>query len=89
VIDREIPGVNKVSDLVPVDLYKQRQDIEKYVEGWPTNRILDWMGKFGTIVEPKVNSLPLYIFRSHSGIESHFYFGENQQIVIVSSGWLP
>ena len=73
--------------LTLVDLYSQREAVAEYIKGLEIPGILDWMRRYGTVTEPRENS-GIYVFEARTGKKDAFYFTENAELVVLSSGWI-
>jgi hypothetical protein len=77
-------------ELTLINLSAQRDAVAKYVEGWETNEILNWMREYGNVIEPQENDPnKLYTFESQTGFKDVFYFEEeDNKLIVLDSGWL-
>ena len=72
-----------MTDFTLLDLYSQRADVMKFVEGMSEQEILDWMGTYGTVTKITTPyESKSFSFRSKNGIITAFRFDENGMLII-------
>ena len=74
-------------DFVLIDLYSQRQAVNRYVEGWSKEDILAWMGQYGLVTflpHLKHESWEHYTLTPAccSSLVSAFYFSAEAELII-------
>jgi hypothetical protein len=78
-----------MTDFALVDLYSQRQEVADYVTGWSLDNVINWLESYGIVQRPNtVSGRDVFLFRSLAGLETYFYFSEDNRLVVFDSGWL-
>lgn len=72
------------TDFTLIDLASQADEFWRYVKGWQTNQILEWLQAHGTLI-PISHPMDtrLFVFRSVAGLETGFRLAEDGQLVIL------
>ena len=67
-----------------LDLESQFKEVVKITEGWSSEKIIQWLSHFGTVVKmPHPYDDRLYDFRSPNGSKATFRFSEYGKLILV------
>lgn len=70
-------------DFTLLDLYSQRSDAMKFVDGMSEQEILDWMANYGMVTKITTPyDEKAFSFRSKNGMITAFRFDENGMLII-------
>jgi hypothetical protein len=72
-----------------IDLYSQRAAAMAYAEGSAIEDVLNWVRCYGKVdeVHGSYQSKPYYHFRSFVGLTCWFYFDDQSNLTVETSGW--
>ncbi len=74
---------------IVIDLYSQREHVQKIVADWSVEKIIQWLETFGEVQYPYGNYVHGYhIFTSQSGLKTYFQFDDDYKLIVSNSGWL-
>jgi hypothetical protein len=72
-----------MEEFVVIDLISQSSAVAKYVKGWETSQILEWLGERGELAEEKTRFGKHYRFTSALGREAIFYLDFDKFTFVV------
>jgi hypothetical protein len=74
-----------VSALSVVDLEAQADAVARFVDGWPSDQVLAWLGKFGEVKAIHIHQFDatIYSFRSRCGPCAAFLFAQDGRFVLI------
>ena len=78
----QVSGPKKLS---VVDLHSQAAAVARHVRGWPKERVLAWLARYGTLKQVLPDDDDLYSFLAPSGLRTGFVLREDGEFFIIST----